>query len=219
MAVVIILVLIGLVVWWSSSSSTGTTTYNPSGATNSGGATSTGTGGTGGGTGSGGATSTGTGGTTNSGGATSGATGSGGTSGTTGTSTGTNNTTTTPTTNTTNITPGTPMTSGSGYPIGYDQLSQDKQRIVMSGFGTVGTPPAWPRPNIYTDTSSGAGMNQLGSAIAYATIPGKYTKLSSVADIRGCDAVCQSSGGKCVGGKYYFADNTPSAGYCYGAPS
>ncbi len=185
---VFVILVIGVLVWWYYSSASAKPTNTPA------------------------SNSTSTSGTSGSGTSTSG-------SGTSGAGTGAPSTSGSGTPTTGTGAPSTPTTQQDlGYPAGYDQLTPQQQKIVMSGFGVVGTAPAWPRPNIYADTSSNASMLQFTSGVAYASVPTKYTSVGSASDIRGCSALCTSTN-KCVAGKYYYAATGPSTGTCYGAPS
>lgn len=111
--------------------------------------------------------------------------------------------------------------SAAGRPAGFDQLSDGQKRVVMSGEGVVGVPPAWPRPNIYTDAALSEDQRNKINA-DYNAIPSKYTNLESAANILACEEICKRTD-KCAEGKYYFKDVTEPGfdhvGVCFGKPA
>jgi len=111
--------------------------------------------------------------------------------------------------------------SAAGRPAGFDQLSDGQKRVVMSGEGVVGVPPAWPRPNIYTDAALSEDQRNKINA-NYNAIPSKYTNLESAANILACEEICKRTD-KCAEGKYYFKDVTEPGfdhvGVCFGKPA
>jgi len=115
--------------------------------------------------------------------------------------------------------PGMPPITTSGYPPEFDRLTLQEKNITMSGYGTVGTLPTWPRP-AFISSEAPSDVETARRILDQAIMPAnpKFVAMDASPNILGCEAQCKSSG-KCLGGSYYFRDETkypqPPTGRCF----